>query len=205
MINDSLSQASITQIPNTQLLEYTSFLLGKFNGAAKGPKTDPSPKAASEEPLGLLEGAELNSTLAMRAELQQLQGVEFNSQKALQETLEKSTRAKNQINTRVTEGVNIPPSQQLYRALVSISVEEELLISQTIRDRLLLVPLTRSHGTKPEREGPDLLQFYRADQLREKPLLLGVELSTTPPLPSVRPAYSTFDLYRRHTRWQAGP
>lgn len=163
------------------------------------------PNAANEEPLSLLDGAELNSTLAVRAELQQLQGVEFNSQKALQETLEKSATAKNKMNARVSEGVNVRPSQQLYRALVSISVEEELLISQTIRDRLLLVPPTRSHGNKLEREGPDLLQFYRADQLREKPLLLGEGLCMSNPLPSVRPAHSTFDLYRRHARWQAGP
>lgn len=162
-----------------------------------------NPKALSEERgVGLSEGAELNTTLALKAELDEVAGAEFNSQKAVREQL-KSTRTKNSINNKATEGVNVPPSQQLYRALVSVSVEEELVISQALRDRLQLVPPTRIIGNKRE-EGPDLQVFNRADQLREKPLLPGEELSMPRPLPTTRPAHSSFDLYHRHTRWEAG-
>lgn len=45
-------------------------------------------------------------------------------------------------------GVNVPPSQHLYRALVSVNVEEEELISQALRDRLQLVSPKCSHGNK---------------------------------------------------------
>ena len=48
--------------------------------------------------------------------------------------------------------VNVPPSQQLYRALVSISVEEELLINNALHDRLQLVLPTRVIGCKVKQQ-----------------------------------------------------
>ncbi|XP_041708169.2 protein phosphatase 1 regulatory subunit 35-like [Coregonus clupeaformis] len=162
-------------------------------------------EAPCEERGGSLpEGAELNTTLALRAELDDMAGAEFNSQKAVQEQLQKSTRTKNSISARVTEGVNVPPSQHLYRALVSVNVEEEELISQALRDRLQLVPPTCSHGNKKE-DGPDLQVFFRGDLLREKPLLPGEEMTMPRPKPIPRPAHTTFDLYHRQTCWEAGP
>ncbi|KAL7383528.1 hypothetical protein ABVT39_012522 [Epinephelus coioides] len=62
------------------------------------------PAAVSNQDPSCLERAELNTTLALKAELQSLQGAEFNSQKAVHETLLKSERTKNLINTRATEG-----------------------------------------------------------------------------------------------------
>ena len=62
-------------------------------------------EAPCEERGGSLpEGAELNTTLALRAELDNVAGAEFNSQKAVQEQLQKSDRTKNSISTRATEG-----------------------------------------------------------------------------------------------------
>ncbi|XP_038832985.1 protein phosphatase 1 regulatory subunit 35-like [Salvelinus namaycush] len=152
----------------------------------------------------LHEGAELNTTLALRAELDNVAGAEFNSQKAVQEQLQKSDRTKNSISARATEGVNVPPSQHLYRALVSVNVEEEELFSQALRDRLQLVSPTCSHGNKKE-DSPDLQVFFRGDLLREKPLLPGEEITIPRPQPIPRPADTTFDLYHRHTCWEAGP
>ncbi|XP_010892711.1 protein phosphatase 1 regulatory subunit 35 isoform X2 [Esox lucius] len=147
---------------------------------------------------------ELNTTLALKAELDDVAGAEFNSKKAVQEQLQKSVRTKNSVSARATEGVNVPPSQQLYRALVSVNVEEEELINQALRDRLLLVPPTCSHGNKKD-DGPDLQVFFRGDILREKPLLPGEDLTMPLPQPIPRPAHTTFDLYHRQKCWEAGP
>ncbi|KAL0985238.1 hypothetical protein UPYG_G00154460 [Umbra pygmaea] len=161
--------------------------------------------AANADSLGSLpEGAELNTTLALRAELDDVAGAEFNSQKAIQEQLQKSTRTKNSISARATDGVNVPPSQHLYRSLVSVNVEKEELISQALRDRLLLVPPSSNQGIKKE-DGPDLQVFFRGDLLRENPLLPGEDITMPLPQPIPRPAHTTFDLYHRHTRWEAGP
>lgn len=148
-----------------------------------------------------LEGVELNTSLAFRAELRALQGAEFNSQKAVQETLHKSTRTKNTINTKVIQGVNVSHSQLLYTSLVSLAVEEDQLISQAARDRLLLAPPSGHHDNK----GPSVSQFFTSDLLREKPLLLGAEPTGTLPQSSPDHAHSAFDLYRRHTRWLPTP
>ncbi|XP_030196928.1 arp2/3 complex-activating protein rickA isoform X2 [Gadus morhua] len=63
------------------------------------------PSLSNEKPgcVNSLEGAEINTSLAFRAELLALQAAEFNSQKAVQETLQKSTRTKNTINSKVTQ------------------------------------------------------------------------------------------------------
>ncbi|KAM9405045.1 LOW QUALITY PROTEIN: protein phosphatase 1 regulatory subunit 35 [Salvelinus alpinus] len=160
-------------------------------------------EAPCEERGGSLpEGAALNTTLALRSELDNVAGAEFNSQKAVQEQLQ--IRTKNSISARATEGVNVPPSQHLYRALVSVNVEEEELISQALRDRLQLVSPTCSHGNKKE-DSPDLQVFFRRDLLREKPLLPREEITIQRPQPIPRPADTTFDLYHRHTCWEAGP
>ncbi|XP_062311123.1 protein phosphatase 1 regulatory subunit 35 isoform X3 [Osmerus eperlanus] len=174
----------------------TSHLEGKHHHGAKE-------KARYEERgVVLPEGAELNSTLALRAELQELAGAQFNSQKAVQQQL-KSSRTRDNISSRATEAVNVPPSQQLYRALVSISVEEELLISNALHDRLQLVLPTRVIGCKKEL-GPELRVFVRAEQRREKPLLPGLDQATPCPQPTTFPAHSTFDLYHRHACWGVG-
>ncbi|KAM7397892.1 hypothetical protein PAMA_005973 [Pampus argenteus] len=161
------------------------------------------PDIVSKENPGCLEEAGLNTTLALKAELQSLQGAEFNSQKAIQDTLRNSERTKNLINTRSTEGVNVSRSQLLFTSLVSISVQQDQLISQALQDRLLLAPPPRSHDSKAA-EGPSPLFFMTSDLLRQKPLPLE-ETVTTKPRPIPCPAHSTFDLYSRRRCWEATP
>ncbi|KAG7273111.1 hypothetical protein CRUP_024841 [Coryphaenoides rupestris] len=148
-----------------------------------------------------LEEAELNTSLAFRAEIRALQGAEFNSRKAVQETLQKSTRTKNTINAKVIQGVNVSHSHLLYTSLVSLAVEEDQLIGQAARDRLRLPPPSIHHDDK----GPSLSQFFTSDLLREEPLLVGVEPTCPLPQPYPGHAHSAFDLYRRHTRWMPTP
>ncbi|XP_035510546.1 protein phosphatase 1 regulatory subunit 35 [Morone saxatilis] len=148
--------------------------------------------------------AELNTTLALKAELQSLQGVEFNSRKAIQETLQRSKRAKNLINTRATEVVNVSPSQLLFTSLVSVDVQDDQLISQVLQDRLLLALPPRCHGSKAA-ASPSLLPFMTSDLFRQKPLSPEEEPVNYKLRPSTRHPQWTFDLYRRQRRCKATP
>ncbi|KAM3857437.1 protein phosphatase 1 regulatory subunit 35 [Diretmus argenteus] len=176
---------------------------GHRHGRVQDQRAGP-PVAVANKEQGCLERAESNTSLALKAELESLQGAEFNSQKAIQETLQKSERTKNLINTKATDGVNVSRSQLLYSSLVSVNVEEDQLISQALQDRLLLAPPTRHHDTKSA-DAPSLLLFMTSDLQRQKPLPPEKEPSSNKACPVPCPAHSTFDLYRRQIRWQATP
>lgn len=163
------------------------------------PSEEP-PAAASDQDPVCLERAELNTTLALKAELQSQQGVEFNYQRAIQETLRRSERTKNLINTRATEVVNVSRSRLLFTSLVSVNVQKDQLISQVLQDRLATCPL--GHDNKAS-DGPSLLLFMSSDLLRQKPLPPAGEPVNYKPHPSSRPAHSTFDLCRRRRQWEA--
>lgn len=163
-----------------------------------------APAATSNQQPGCLEKAELNTTLALKAELQSIQAAEFNSHKAVQETLQRSERTKNLINTRATEVVNVSRSQQLFTSLISVDVQEDQLISQVLQDRLQLAPPPQFLDSRPS-EGPSLLTFITPDMLRQKPLPPEEGPVTCRPRPLPRPTHSTFDLYRRQRCWEATP
>ncbi|KAG7239899.1 hypothetical protein INR49_028295, partial [Caranx melampygus] len=139
-----------------------------YVGGATKQAVEP-PVVASNQDVGRLERVELNTTLALKAELQSLQGAEFNPQKAVQETLQRSERTKNLINSRATEVVNVSRSQLLFTSLVSVEVQKDQLISRMLQDRRLP---TESPSTREE------LVNYK-------------------PKPLPRPNLSNFDLYRR--------
>ncbi|XP_048885764.1 protein phosphatase 1 regulatory subunit 35 isoform X2 [Brienomyrus brachyistius] len=115
---------------------------GKKGGGPEPPvKEGVSVCGLAEEGSGkLCQGAELNTTLALKAELEDLAEKEFDPKRAVQQRLKASVYTKSNISVRATEGVNIPRCQNLYRELVSISVPEDQLISQALHDRLKLVP-----------------------------------------------------------------
>ncbi|XP_068424531.1 protein phosphatase 1 regulatory subunit 35 [Clinocottus analis] len=154
-----------------------------------------SPVAVSNQDPGILETVGLNTTLALKAELLSLQGAEFNSQKAMQETLRKSERTKTLINTRATEEVNVSRSQVLFTSLVCVNVREDQLISRLMQDRLQ----PPRHAGKAA-DGPSLLPFVTSDHLRQKPVPLEEEPVNYKPRPLPCPASSAFDLHRRDRR-----
>ncbi|XP_027886609.1 protein phosphatase 1 regulatory subunit 35 isoform X2 [Xiphophorus couchianus] len=145
---------------------------------------------------GCLDNAELNSTLALKE-------MEFNSKKALQQTLLKSRRTKTLIDARAIEVVNVSPSQHLFNSLVSVSVQEDELLSQVLQAKLILAPLP-SHYYKSA-ESPSLNFFITSELFRKKPLQQEEEPAKCKPSPMACPAYSTFDLYRRQRCWEAIP
>nr|XP_055043573.1 protein phosphatase 1 regulatory subunit 35 [Misgurnus anguillicaudatus]XP_055043574.1 protein phosphatase 1 regulatory subunit 35 [Misgurnus anguillicaudatus] len=155
----------------------------------------------------LMEGVELNTTLALRAGLHEMEELVFDREKAVKEKLQSSTLIKNHISTRATEGLNFPRSQHLYRALVSVSLSHEQLVNQALRDRPALAPPTSSQTNKfssQPLEAPDLLPFYSADKmLRETPLLPGDHISLPHPHPTPRPTNTTFHLHHLHKLWES--
>ncbi|XP_041857505.1 protein phosphatase 1 regulatory subunit 35 [Melanotaenia boesemani] len=177
---------------------------GREHHHAFTPSSKPPAATSSPEP-SCLEEAELNTTLALKAELLSLQSEEFDSKKAIQETLRRSDRTKNLISARATEVVNVSRSQQLFTSLVSVSVQKDQLISQVLHGRLLLAPPPRSPPVTMTVEAPSLLVFRTSDQLRQKPLPQEEEPAACQPGPMARPASSTFDLCRRQRCWEATP
>ncbi|TKS88133.1 Protein phosphatase 1 regulatory subunit 35 [Collichthys lucidus] len=175
----------------------------RSRGRHQAPKQQ-VPAAASNQDPGCMERVELNTTLALKAELQSLQEAEFNSQKAVQETLQRSERTKNLINTRATEVVNVSRSQLLFTSLVSVDVQEDELISQVLQDRLLLAPPIQCHGNKTV-DGPSPVIFMTPDLLRQKPLPPEEETEYAQPRPLHYHAHSTFDLYRQQRCCEATP
>lgn len=163
---------------------------------------EPLAAAANQDP-GSLETAELNTTLALKAELQSLQGAGFNTQKAVQETLQRSERTKHLINTRATEEVNVSRSQVLFTSLVSVDVRKDQLISQALQDRLQLAPLP-CPSSKAE-DGPSLSFFMTSDLYRQKPLPPEEEQVNCKPRLQTHPKCSTFDLYKRRIRFETVP
>ncbi|XP_068606467.1 protein phosphatase 1 regulatory subunit 35 [Brachionichthys hirsutus] len=161
------------------------------------------PAVTSNEDPCCLQRMELNTTLALRAKLQSLQGAEFDSHRAVRETLQNSERTKNLINAKASEVVNLSHSQLLYTSLVSIDVEKDQLISQVLRDKLMLAPNPRCHGNKTA-EGPSLSPFLTSDLFRQKPFQ-PEETAIIKPYITTRHAHSTFDLFRRQRRYEATP
>ncbi|XP_061654355.1 protein phosphatase 1 regulatory subunit 35 [Phyllopteryx taeniolatus] len=175
----------------------------KLNNGALTRRAELTAAVSNDHP-DSLEEVELNSTLAVKAELLALQGAEFNTQKAIQETLQKVEQTKKQINYRAIQGINVSRSQTLFTSLVSVDVPESQLISQAVKDRLLLAPPPRSVDNQGA-ESPSPLIFLTSDLFRQKPLPVEEEPVNGNPIPAPRPASSTFDLYRRRRRWEATP
>ncbi|XP_073679888.1 protein phosphatase 1 regulatory subunit 35 [Garra rufa] len=153
------------------------------------------------------EGAELNTTLALRAELQEVENQVFDPERAVKDKLLSSSLTKNHVGSKAAEGLNFPRSQHLYRALVSVSLSRDQLISQALQDRPAMAPPTVSQTNKfssQPLEAPDLQPFYSPDKmLRETPLLPGDRIPLPRPRPVPRPAHTTFHLHHRHKLWES--
>uniref|UniRef100_A0A3Q0SS45 Protein phosphatase 1 regulatory subunit 35 C-terminal domain-containing protein n=1 Tax=Amphilophus citrinellus TaxID=61819 RepID=A0A3Q0SS45_AMPCI len=162
------------------------------------------PAVTASQDLSCLERAELNTTLALKTKLQSLQESEFNSQRAVQETLRKSERTKNLINARATEVVNVSRSQILFTSLVSVDVQEDQLINQLLQEKLLLAPPSQCCGSR-DTKGPSPIFFITSDLLRQKHLPPEEAPVSCKPRPSACPAHSVFDLYKRQQCWEATP
>lgn len=139
------------------------------------------------------EGAELNTTLALRAELQTLQGAQWDAAAALREALEKDNRTQAVIEHRATHGVSFPSRARLYSSLVSVHVPEGHVIREAVQRLPSAAP---PKAPPPPSVGPSLLPL--TVDLYQRPLPL-----MTDPAPCLkpRPHSAPFSLYRRQQRW----
>lgn len=108
------------------------------------------------------------------------------------------------LSLSVSVEVNVSRSQLLFSSLVCIDVQEDQLISQVLQHRLPLPPPLPSNINKAA-DGPSPLLFMTSEHIRQKPVTLEDEPDDYKPRQSARPAYSTFDLYRRGRCWEVMP
>ncbi|XP_076842341.1 protein phosphatase 1 regulatory subunit 35-like isoform X2 [Brachyhypopomus gauderio] len=171
------------------------------------PNSTGKQNVSAQSDLPRLEEAELNSTLALKAEIRQLEEVEFDAPKAVQEKLQNSILTQECIRVKASKGLNFPRSQHMYRALVNVNLSHDQLISQVLQDRPALAPPTATYSSKFQTrpaEGPNLLAFYNTHQLiRETPLLPGDQISLASLRPVPRPSDTTFHLHERRRQWEA--
>lgn len=143
------------------------------------------------------EGVELNTTLALRAELQSVQEAQWDADKAVKETLDKNDRTQTVINRRATQGVSFPPRARLYSALVSVHVPEGHVIKEAVQR----LPLATAHkATPPPSTGPSLLPL--TFDLYHRPLTL-----LPSPTPSLKPCphSAPFSLFQKQQLWNTSP
>ncbi|KAM9745106.1 protein phosphatase 1 regulatory subunit 35 isoform 1-T2 [Menidia menidia] len=155
---------------------------------------------ASGGAAGGLGRPQLHTTLSLRAALHSLKETDFNSKKAVKETLCKSERIKSLINARATEVVNVAPSKLIFTSLVSVGVQEDELTSRVAQDRLLLTPTIHGPDLKTG-EAPSPFLFSSSHVLRQKPFPPEEE-PVTRRSPSSCPLRSSFDLHRRQRCWE---
>ncbi|KAK6478054.1 protein phosphatase 1 regulatory subunit 35 [Huso huso] len=153
----------------------------------------------------LLERPELHTTLALGAELRGVEGAEFHPRRAVLEQLRKSSLTRNLVEGKIAEAVNVPRFETRFQALVSLAVPQQDVLSSAVRERLALVPPSRTQpGKSSPAEGPDLLAFYSpCELLWETPHL---PLEGLPPLRASarpRPPQTTFNLYSKRRQWES--
>ncbi|XP_055012744.1 protein phosphatase 1 regulatory subunit 35 [Boleophthalmus pectinirostris] len=179
-------------------LRGNSSAIGQVRPEPETPNHTPESAATSNQVAACPEGAELNTTLALRAELQSVQEAQWDAAKALKQSLEKNQRSQTLLNCRATQGVSFPRRARLYSALVSVHVSEGHVIRQAALQRL---PLAAAPKAPPVASaGPSLLPL--TSDLYSRPL---------PPSPSPapcirpRPHSAPFSLFQRQQRWTAAP
>ncbi|XP_053287618.1 protein phosphatase 1 regulatory subunit 35 [Pleuronectes platessa] len=194
----------VRDAPQTQPIRGQLWRRGCYHGNIRALRLSVEPPAeTSNQELDSLEMVELNTTLALKAEFQSLQAVEFNFQNAIQETLYRSERTKNLINARATKVVNVSRSQPLFNSLVSVNVQKDQLISLLLQDRLATRPLCHDNTAA---DGPSRFLFMSSDLLRQKPFPKEEDNVKLKPNLSSRSIHSgSFDLCRRQRQWEAIP
>ncbi|XP_015745723.1 protein phosphatase 1 regulatory subunit 35 isoform X2 [Python bivittatus] len=143
-----------------------------------------------------------HSSLALGAEVQATREQAFDARQAAEELVQHSFVARCAVGAHVGEGLNIPRDQQLYQGLISLQVPADELINSAVQEKLALAqyhPGGRKEGAGAR---PDLMAFYRPEELfTETPVL---EVEGLPPLKlqaQRRDPATTFLMYRKLQQW----
>ncbi|XP_063159210.1 protein phosphatase 1 regulatory subunit 35 [Candoia aspera] len=143
-----------------------------------------------------------HGSLALGAEVQAAREQAFDARQAAEDLIQHSFVARCAVEAHVGEGLNIPRDQQLYQGLISLQVPADELLSSAVQEKLALVQHHPGGRKEVAGTGPDLMAFYRPEQLfTETPFL---EVEGLPPLKlqaQRRDPATTFLMYRKLQQW----
>ncbi|XP_043818350.1 protein phosphatase 1 regulatory subunit 35 [Dromiciops gliroides] len=152
----------------------------------------------------------LQSTLALGQQLESLREVtalgQFDALKAAEEQLKKSFLSRCEMEENVSEGLNVPRSQRLYRDLVSLKVPKEQVLNAALMEKLALLPAQPQVPTHKLKEvpepGPELSILCDPQLLvHESPHLSLEGFPLWKLRPQTRPAEDTFLMHQTLRRW----
>ncbi|XP_027699743.1 protein phosphatase 1 regulatory subunit 35 [Vombatus ursinus] len=152
----------------------------------------------------------LQSTLALGQQLESLREVtalgQFDALKAAEEQLKSSFLSRCEMEENVSEGLNMPRSQRLYRDLVSLQVPKEQVLNAALMERLALLPSQPQVPIHKIKEvpaaGPELSILCDPQSLaHESPHLMLEGFPLLKLKPQTRPAEDTFLMHQTLRRW----
>ncbi|KAM6453256.1 protein phosphatase 1 regulatory subunit 35 [Liasis olivaceus] len=168
-------------------------------GAARMVRPEPRGGPAALHALGT---PAPHSSLALGAEVQATREQAFDARQAAEELVQRSFVARCAVGAHVGEGLNIPRDQQLYQGLISLQVPVDELINSAVQEKLALAQYHPGGRKEGAGAGPDLMAFYRPEELfTETPIL---EVEGLPPLKlqaQRRDPATTFLMYRKLQQW----
>ncbi|XP_043933278.1 protein phosphatase 1 regulatory subunit 35 [Protopterus annectens] len=147
---------------------------------------------------------EVNTTLALSQELQEVEEADFDARKAVEEQLQKSFLTRQIVEARINEGLNMPRDQSLFQGLVTLEVPVDQVLNMAASEKCPFVNPKTDTEKDSIAEGPDIMMFYKPSELLYEDPVLTVE--GLPPLklqPHVKPLRSVFDLYRKLKQWES--
>ncbi|XP_036624427.1 protein phosphatase 1 regulatory subunit 35 [Trichosurus vulpecula] len=162
------------------------------------------------EALAHLVAPGLQSTLVLGQQLESLREVtalgQFDALKAAEQQLKSSFLSRCEMEENVSEGLNMPRSQRLYKDLVSLQVPKEQVLNAALMERLALLPPQPQVPIHKIKEvpaaGPELSILCDPQSLaRESPHLILEGFPLLKLKPQTRPAEDTFLMHQTLRRW----
>ncbi|XP_074081416.1 protein phosphatase 1 regulatory subunit 35 [Macrotis lagotis] len=159
------------------------------------------------ESLPQLAAPGLQSTLAIGQQLESLRELsvlgQFDALKAAEEQLKSSFQSRCEMEENISEGLNMPRSQRLFRDLVSLQVPNEQVLNAALMERLaLLPPQPQVPIHKIPAAGPELsILCDRQSLAYESPHLILEGFPLLKLRPTTCPAEDTFLMHQTLRRW----
>ncbi|XP_074167721.1 protein phosphatase 1 regulatory subunit 35 [Sminthopsis crassicaudata] len=152
----------------------------------------------------------LQSTQALGQQLESLREAtalrQFDALKAAEEQLKSSFLSRYEMEENISEGLNVPRSQRLYRDLISLQVPKEQVLNAALMEKLALLPHQPQGPIHKVKEvpaaSPELSIFCDPQSLaHESPHLIFEGFPLSKLRPQTRPAGDTFLMYQTLRRW----
>ncbi|XP_030042949.1 protein phosphatase 1 regulatory subunit 35 [Microcaecilia unicolor] len=144
-----------------------------------------------------------NTSLVLGQQMLEVTEKGFDARKAVADQLRKSSVARQCVDGKVAEGMNIPREKQLFQGLVSLQVPTEEILSSAVQEKLSMVKPRLDTKKASSNGGPDLQMFYNALELFWESPYLGMEAPPlTPQRLHAKPRVAAFDMFRKLQQWE---